>query len=228
MKIQFFSAILILSIFLSCRQTAVLPTEKDRNFVSEVSYTISRTESGESNTVKAAPIAGVFYHSVYPVLNIPNEKDVIFTIHPEVSEEVEVVSYFSFSFLMSIPENILTEPDMSGPVGPIQLVNPENYPQLLLDDDEENGRRVCFTKEGQNPDGSPWIHNACAGEGWYSEQGSFEFEFTHYELFYDENNSPNIYTEGHFEATTESIGNGSDRFQLSNGVFKLVIPLSLE
>lgn len=192
-------------------------------FEEEVSYTISRTGTGESEEVKATGGTARYGYNVYPVLNISNEKDILFQFYPDHPEDIEVISRLGFGFIISVPASIFELSDTSLNA---TLIDPLDYPIMLLDDDDENGRRVCFTKEGTNADGSLFIDNACASEGWYGDAGSFEFEFTHHELFYDADGQPNIYTEGTFEAMTEPIDtDDNDRFVLSDGSFKLIIPL---
>ncbi len=214
-------------LFNACNETSESKPIEPKVFVNELSYTISRTGTSEKQEIDGAGISATYFYNAYPVLSNENEKEIILAINPEVPLGVDVVSRFGFDFLMSVPTDLflITDPNV---LNTVELIDPTDYPQLLLDNDPENGRRVCLTKEGLHPDGSILIDNACAGEGWYGDQGEFEFHFTYHELFYDADGNPNIYTEGTFEAETEAITGTNETFKLSNGEFKLIIPLSLQ
>ncbi len=226
MKVNFIIFIISIALFNSCKKTTESPPVPSNNFQTEISYSVMRTGDVESQEVEGeATIDARFIYNTYSVLNNPGERDIILSIRPEVPETIGVVSRFGFEFLMSVPQNLFMSLG-SNTEGTATLVNPEDYPLLLLDNDEENGRRICLNKLGQRPDGTSYADGACASEGWYGDSGHFSFEFTHHELFYDDENKPNIYTEGTFEVETGPIDEDTDeRFQMSDGAFKLVIPL---
>lgn len=226
MKIASSTFIAILLLF-SCKKAEKGPENTVKNFENEVSYTITRTNTGESQEVQGAGITAAFYHNVYPVEVTPNEKDIIFSITPEVPAGVDVVSRFSFEFIFGVPASILDVPNPNNLVT-VELNNPEDYPMLLLDNDEENGRRVCLTKQGTDANGNLFVDNACASEGWYGVDGNLEFDITYHDLFYDTDGQPNIYAEGTFKAETGDIHGSTGTFKLSNGAFKVVIPLKME
>ena len=228
MKKVLFLFLTILTISQSCNKSAQVSTSEERtttDFVTEISYTVTRTATGETNVVEGAEEINVGFHDTpYPVINNGNERDISFHLYHTTPAGVDVISRLSFEFIFSLPNSLFA----NEPFGdPLEFVDIENYPLLLTDNDDENGRRVCMTKEDSSGE-QILIYNACAAEGWYGDEGDFNFEFTYHELTTLDNGEPAIYAEGVFSAETTFIsGTEDDTFKLSNGSFKLVIPFGI-
>lgn len=215
----------ILSLMLFCGLTAcnkkATETSVATPTVSEnqISYTIEYTGTGQSEEVTSNDVTFGIGHNVYPVLNIEGERDLLSAIYHIAPEGTELISRFGFSFLFSLPNELFA----SEVFDQFVLTDIDSYPDLLFDNDPENGRRVCLTKENNQTA----LFNACASEGWYGDAGNFHFEFTHHEIYYDEDEQAWLYTEGVFHAETHEVSPEIGNFKLSNGSFKVNTPLSV-
>ena len=226
MKKVLFLVLAILIISQSCNKSAQTSTSEERtapDFVTEISYTITRTATGETNVVEGADEISVgFGDTPYPVINKENERDISFHLYHTPPANVDVISRLSFEFIFSLPNSLFANNVLTSP---LELVDIDYYPLLLTDNDEENGRRTCMTKEETNGE-QILMYNACAAEGWYGNSGDFSFEFTYHEPTTLDNGDPAIYAEGVFSAETHFISGTEDTFKLSNGSFKLIIPIA--
>lgn len=207
----------LIFVMLSCHKSAQIRAKQKEtpDFVTEISYTVSYSATGETVEVSSSDIHVYLHDTPYPVINNENERDISFIIYHTVPAGIEVIKSISFESLFSLPDSLF----VNQTDGTLNLVDNDDYALLLTDADPENGRRFAVTRS-QTVNGTISQFSGFASDGWYTDMGEFTFDYTHHEFFIDDKGMPSIYAEGNFSLTTANI---DEHFTVSGGIFKFVV-----
>ncbi len=80
-------------VVLSCHKSAQVPAKEIEtpDFVTEISYTVSYSATGETVEVSSSDIHVYLHDTPYPVINNENERDISFGIYHAVPAGIEVI-----------------------------------------------------------------------------------------------------------------------------------------